>query len=127
MAGAHDMQPVPLGSGWAELVEAIYAGKFRYCILQAQDVGLLLLCSEEGSDVKRQATKELQHGTSMRIALYWLIERCPHHGEAYTANRWASLKVFADVATIIRAQGYKGEIRAKQVLGVIKEFGPRRK
>ena len=39
------------------------------------------------------------------------------------SNRWAGLKTLADAVSILRAQGYEGDIYAAQVLSVIQEFG----
>ena len=123
VAGSSPLMPVPLGPGLRELVEGMYSDKLRYCFLQEHDVALFILCLEEHTGIKRMAIRELPHGTSLRVCVYWLSQRCPHHGEPYESNRWAGLKSFKDAAAIIRAQDYKGDICALQVLTVIQEFG----
>lgn len=114
---------MPLGTGWVELVQQVMLDKFRHCILQVQDVAMLQLYLKKGSDILRRAQRELVHGTSMRLALYWVLVHCPHHGETYVSNRWASLRTLNDAVAVIRAQGLSEDITAQNVLGVIQEFG----
>ena len=121
--GVSSLMAVPLGEGFANFVADVFADKFRYCLLQEHDLALLLMCLDEQSGLRRSAAQALTHGTSLRICLFYVSQKCPNHGDGYESNRWAGLKTLADAVNILRAQGYEGDIYAAQVLSVIQEFG----